>query len=113
MEAAVGAVALNRVAENRIRDAMEQGEFDNLALAGEPLNLDEYFSTPEQFRMAHSILKNANCVPVEVELLNEVSRLEQAISSAADPAARQSLQRELTDRQTELAIALERSRRSK
>ena len=91
-----------------------EGRFENLPGAGEPLNLEEYFSTPEDLRMAYSILRNANCAPAEVELLNEVSRLERAVAETADVTARQSLQRVLTDRQMQLAVMLEhRSRRQK
>jgi Domain of unknown function (DUF1992) len=68
-------VPFNRIAEARIREAIEQGVFENLPGAGKPLNLEEYFNTPEDLRMAFSILKNANCAPPEVELLKEVSRL--------------------------------------
>ena len=104
-------MSFSRIAENRIREAMEQGEFDNLPGAGQPLSLEEYFSTPEDVRMAYSILKSANCRPLEVEMLNEIARLEQAIA-AADDAARDPLQRELTQRRTELAILLERQQRT-
>ena len=103
-------MSFSRIAENRIREAMAQGEFDNLPGAGEPLSLEEYFSTPEDVRMAYSILKSANCRPLEVEMLNEIARLEQAIA-AADDAARGPLQRELAHRRTELAILLERRAR--
>jgi hypothetical protein len=107
-------MSFSHIAEKRIREAMAQGHFDNLPGAGQPLNLDEYFSTPEEVRMAYSILKNANCAPAEVQLLNEVARLERAIAQTADPTARESLQRELTNRRTELAIVFERrSRREK
>ena len=105
-------MSFSRIAENRIREAMAQGEFDNLPGAGQPLSLDEYFSVPEDLRMAYSVLKSANCRPVEVELLNEIARLEQAIAAATDPAAREALQRELANRRTELAILLERRPRS-
>jgi hypothetical protein len=47
-----------------------------------------------------------------VELLNEIARLEQAVGTAGDEAARQALQRELAHRRTELAILLERRPRS-
>jgi len=105
-------MSFSRIAENRIREAMAQGEFDNLPGAGEPLNLEEYFSVPEDLRMAYSVLKSANYRPLEVELLNEVARLEQAIAAAADDAARGPLQRELAHRRTELAILLERQQRT-
>jgi DnaJ-like protein len=74
-------------AEKRIREAIAQGRFDNLSGVGQPLSLEEYFSTPEKARMAYSILKNANCAPAEVELLNEVSRLERAVAQTTDVAA--------------------------
>jgi hypothetical protein len=105
-------MSFSRIADNRIREAMEQGEFDNLPGAGQPLNLEEYFSAPEDVRMAHSVLKNANCRPMEVELLHEIARLEQAVASAPDDVARQAPQRALADRRTELAILLERRPRS-
>jgi hypothetical protein len=105
-------MSFNRIAENRIREAMEQGEFDNLPGAGQPLSLEEYFNTPEELRMAYSVLKNANCRPLEVELLNEIARLEQALAAAPDTAARDAHRRELAHRRTELAILLERRGRS-
>ena len=101
----------SRIAESRIRDAMEQGHFDNLPGAGQPLNLEDYFSTPEDLRMAYSILRNAKCAPAEVELLNEVSRLTRAIDETVDAAAKHALQRTLTDRQTQLAVLLEQRSR--
>ena len=102
----------SRIAENRIREAIAQGQFENLSGAGQPLNLEEYFSTPEDLRMAYSILRSANCAPAEVELLNEISRLERAIAQIEDTTTRKPLLRALTDRQTQLAVMLEqRSRR--
>jgi len=105
-------MSFSRIAENRIREAMEQGEFDNLPGAGEPLSLEDYFNTPEDLRMAYSVLKNANCRPLEVELLHEIGRLEQAVAAATDSATREPLQRALANRRTELAILLERRPRS-
>jgi hypothetical protein len=104
----------SHIAEKRIREAIAQGQFENLPGAGQLLNLEEYFSTPEEVRMAYSILKNANCAPAEVELLNDVSRLERAVAQTVDVTARESLQRELTNRRTQLAIVFEhRSRRER
>jgi hypothetical protein len=90
---------------------MAQGEFDNLSCAGQPLNLDEYFSAPEELRAAYAVLKNANCAPQEVSLLSEISRLQRAIADTADVDAREGLQRELAKHQMPLSIILERRRR--
>ena len=103
----------SRIAENRIREALEQGQFENLPGAGQPLNLEEYFSTPEDLRMAYSILKSANCAPVEVELVSEIARLERALAQNEDTTTRKDLQRALTDRQTQLAVMLEQRSRSR
>jgi hypothetical protein len=101
----------SRIAENRIKEALEQGQFENLPGAGQPLNLEEYFSAPEDLRMAYSILRSANCAPVEVELLREITRLERDLAQSEDATTRKALQRTLTDRQTQLAVMLERTRR--
>ena len=107
-------VPFSRLAENRIREALAQGEFDNLSNAGQPLDLEEYFSAPPDLRMAYSILKNANCAPFEVERMKEISRLEAAVAEARDPEQKAERQRTLVSRRTELAIMLERmSRRPK
>jgi len=99
------------LAEARIRQAIENGEFDDLPNSGRPLDLEEYFSAPAELRMAYSILKSANCVPVEVEILKDVARLEAAIDRAVSPRERAELQRKLADRKTELAVRLERRRK--
>jgi len=104
-------MAFNRVAENRIREALAEGKFDNLPGAGERIDLEEYFSAPEDLRMAYSILKSANCAPAEVELLNEIARVKDALARAEDEASRQSLRQTLANRQTELAVLLERRTR--
>ena len=100
-----------RIAENRIREAMQEGEFDNLPGAGKPIDLDGCFKLPEQLRVAFSILKSANWVPAEVELLNEIAALEQRLLTAPE-AAQSAIRRELADRRTQLAVALERARRA-
>jgi hypothetical protein len=101
----------SRIAENRIREAMAQGQFENLPGAGRPLNLEEYFSAPEDLRMAYSILRSANCAPVEVQLLGEIARLERNIAQSEDATTRRELQRSLHDRQTQLAVMLEQRSR--
>src|SRR3954470_14570374 len=63
-------VIFDRIAELKIREAIAEGKFDHLPNAGQPLDLDEYFQTPAEWRLAYSILKSAKCLPEEVEVLN-------------------------------------------
>jgi hypothetical protein len=51
--------ALAWIAEQRIREAMERGDFDNLPLRGKPLRLDDYEGLPEEVRMVLALLHEA------------------------------------------------------
>ena len=103
-------MAFERIAEQKIREAMARGEFADLPGAGQPIDLEEYFRTPEPIRMAYSILKSARCVPEEIELMKEVRALEEAVARGADEDARARARRRLGDRRLQLAMALERLR---
>ncbi len=105
-------VAFERVAELRIREAMAEGKFDNLPGRGQPIDLEDYFRTPVELRLAHSVLKSANCLPEEVELMNEAARLERSLSKATDPAASER-RRRLRDVRLRLAILRERRKQSR
>ena len=76
--------ALQRLAEERIRDAIQRGEFDNLPGRGKPLNLEDDRHIPEDLRLAYKVLKNADCLPPELELKKEISKAEELLSSMED-----------------------------
>jgi hypothetical protein len=103
-------VIFDRIADLKIREAIEEGKFDNLPNAGQPLDLDEYFQTPAEWRLAYSILKSAKCLPEEVELLNEIAALERTgVDGAVDADARR---RRLRDLRLRLGVLLDRKRRA-
>jgi|SoiMethySBSTD1v2_1073268.scaffolds.fasta_scaffold1247438_2 DnaJ-like protein len=101
----------DRIAERAIAEAMREGRFDNLPNAGQPLDLDDYFKAPEDLRAAYGVLKSANVLPEEVELLNEIGRLDRAMAAASDPTERQALRRTLDAVRLTLALRLEQRRR--
>ena len=76
--------ALERLAEERIRDAMQRGEFDNLPGRGKPLNLEDDRHIPDDLRLAYKVLKNADCLPPELELKKEIRKAEELLSSMKD-----------------------------
>jgi hypothetical protein len=61
-----------RIAERRIAEAIKNGEFDDLEGKGKPLVLDDETWIPEDLRIAYKFLKNAGCIPPELEERNEV-----------------------------------------
>ena len=87
--------AMALVAERKIREAMARGEFDNLAGAGKPLPEEDLSGVPEELRMAYKVLKNAGCLPPEVELRREIVNLRDLVRSVEDEEERRKRLKEL------------------
>jgi hypothetical protein len=82
---------LDAMAEERIRQAQQEGVFENLPGTGAPLDLDDDPLVPEELRAAYRILKNSGFVPAEVEALRELREVEQAITREKSPDERSKL----------------------
>ena len=74
----------DKVAEERIREAIERGEFDDLPGKGKPLNLEDDSHLPPDLRLAYKILKNADCLPPELELRKEIRTTEALLAGIQD-----------------------------
>jgi len=92
------------VAERKIREAMDRGEFDNLAGAGKPLPEEDLSGVPEELRMAYRVLKNAGCLPPEVELRKEIVNLRDLVRSTEDDEGRRKRLKELQFRLLKLEM---------
>jgi len=84
-----------KIVEERIRRAIEKGEFDDLPCAGEPLELEDDSSVPEELRLAYKILKNAECLPPEIELRKEIEKTEDLLAALPDTAEKYRLLKKL------------------
>ena len=73
-----------KIAERRIMEAQMRGEFDNLPGAGKPLSFDDDANVPQDLRLAYKILKNAGCLPPELEIKREIASTEQLLSGMKD-----------------------------
>jgi Domain of unknown function (DUF1992) len=94
-----------------IEEWLAEKECQELPGTGKPLNLDEYFSWPEDQRIGLSLLKNSGCVPFEVELLKEIKRLSDELEKCSNDEIRVRLKRRLQEEQVQLNLRLEHSRR--
>lgn len=103
----------DKLVESIIKEAMERGEFDNLPGKGKPIDLSAYFDTPEDLRMAYSVLKNAGMTSREVELLKEIAELKQIRAAVLDEKRKRELHKEIEKRQIEFSLMLERQRRQR
>lgn len=84
-----------RIAENRILEAIDHGLFDNLQGKGKPLKLEDESHIPPELRMAYRILKNAGCLPPELELRKEIVRLQDLVAGLPDEAEKLAQMRRL------------------
>ena len=60
--------------------AQKKGEFENLIGSGKPLKFNENFYVHEELRLAYKILKNADCLPPELELKKEIKQTEDLLA---------------------------------
>ncbi|TBL79621.1 DUF1992 domain-containing protein [Obesumbacterium proteus] len=62
-------------AERHISSALKRGELDNLSGEGKPLVLDDDSHVPADLRAGYRLLKNAGCLPPEIEQRKEAATL--------------------------------------
>ncbi len=77
-------IALQKIAEERIVEAMKRGEFDNLPGKGKPVNLDDDANIPPELRVAYRILKNAGYISEEARELKEINNLKDMLEECED-----------------------------
>ena len=106
----IGAIGfIERLAEQRILEAQRKGEFDDLPGKGKPLALEDYSALPEDLRMAYHVLKNANVLPPEAELLEDIHILEDLLKHVEDKGEKKSLAKSLQWKMIRLDMLKRRS----
>jgi hypothetical protein len=99
------------IAEERIRAAMERGEFDNLPGKGRPLNLDDLENVPPELRAAYTLLRNAGFVPPEVALRKEIQEIEARLAATTDPTHAHALRAQIAEKEIVFDVMSKRWRR--
>lgn len=98
-----------KIAEQRIREAQERGEFENLPGRGEPLRLEDDSNVPEDLRLAYKILKNADCLPPELEAKKEIRQMEDLLDGIPDEKERYKLVKKINYQIMKLNMAGKKS----
>jgi hypothetical protein len=78
---------------------------------GKPLDLDAYFATPEDLRMGYSILKSADTIPEEMELLKQIEGLKKSLDSCSSQIEKRAIQKQPSEILTNFNIRMERYRK--
>jgi len=77
-----------KLVEERIETAMQQGVFDNLPGTGKPLPREDDSMAPEELRMAYKVLRNSGHVPPEVADRKEIQDIVDLLESCPDEQTR-------------------------
>jgi hypothetical protein len=97
--------------DEKIKEAIARGEFDNLPGKGKPLDLDAYFATPEHLRIGYSIVKSADIIPEEVELLKQIASLRKSLQSSTTQVEKKALRQQLSEKLTSFNMRMEHNRK--
>ena len=84
-----------KIVEERILKAQKKGDFENLIGSGKPLKLNENYYIPEELRLAYKILKNADCLPPEIELKKEIKQTEDLLAGMQETCEKYSILKKL------------------
>jgi len=77
-----------KIAEKRIQEAQERGDFENLAGKGRPIVFeDDSFVSPD-LRMAYKILKNSGFLPPELQADREIRETRDLLEGLEDEKER-------------------------
>jgi len=84
--------ALERIAEQRIAEAVAAGELDHLPGSGRPLDLEDLSRVDEELRGGYLLLKNAGVLPEEMEVQKELLHLGDLLRACEGGELRESLE---------------------
>jgi len=76
------------IAEQRIKEAAENGELDDYEGKGKPLVHNDDPLMPPELRMAYKILKNSGFMPPEAQDLKEVHSIMELLDTCSDEQVR-------------------------
>lgn len=97
------------IAEQKILEAMARGEFANLPGAGKPLRLEDDSMVPGELRISYKVLKNAGCIPPELELRKEIITLRDLLRTLEDEGNKKDKYRELNYKLLKLNLMMRRT----
>jgi hypothetical protein len=84
-----------KIIEKRILQAQKKGFFDNLPGSGRPVDLESERYISQDLRLAYKILKNAGCLPPEIELKKKIVLTEEILAGMEDAAEKYRLLKKL------------------
>jgi hypothetical protein len=82
---------LDRIAEERLAEAIARGDFDDLPGLGRPLEIEDLSRVPEDLRASYLLLRGAGVLPEELELRRQALRLADLLAACTSDGQRAGL----------------------
>jgi hypothetical protein len=101
-----------RIAEDKIRESIKNGEFANLPGFGKPMELEDLSHIPEDLRIGYLMLKNAGYVSEEADLKKELMSIEDLIRCCEDESEKEKLQKKLNEKLLRLNMLMKKRKSS-
>ncbi|MFS0836787.1 DnaJ family domain-containing protein [Paenibacillus sp. 1P03SA] len=98
---------LDSLVEQRIQEAIRNGDFDNLPGKGKPLVLEDWSAVPEDLRLSYKILKNSGFLPEEMQLRKDMLTLEDLLACCHDEEERRKLKKTLNVKKLRFNMLME------
>ncbi|MFB9329786.1 DUF1992 domain-containing protein [Paenibacillus aurantiacus] len=86
------------IAEERIREAMKNGDFEHFDGKGKPLMLEDLSHVPEELRMSYKILRNSGYLPPEMQLTKEIVSLQELLALCTSEEEREPVRSQLNEK---------------
>ncbi|USK34382.1 DUF1992 domain-containing protein [Bacillus sp. F19] len=96
------------LSEDKIKQAIKDGEFKQLPGMGKPLELEDLSHIPPELRMSYKMMKNANMMDEDIELKKVIHTLEQLIAQCPDEMEKEKLQVQLNEKAFQLDKVLKK-----
>ncbi|MFC7061907.1 DUF1992 domain-containing protein [Halobacillus seohaensis] len=94
--------------EEKIKQSIKQGDFENLPGKGKPLPKDELSYVPDEMRNSYRILKNANMLPEEMQLKKEIVQLEELLAQNYESDQGHKWNTQLTEKKLRFNMLMEK-----
>lgn len=99
---------LAKIAEQKIREAIERGELDDSSFHGVPIIPEDLSGVPESLRMGYKIMKNAGILPPEMQLKKDMVTLRELLTACEDDYEKKHLQRQLSAKLMQFNMMMEK-----
>ncbi len=103
----------SRMAEEKIKQAIRDGELDDLPGKGKKQELEDLSAIPEDMRTSYLMMKNSGYLPDEVRLQKELISLQEMMDLAKDPEQKEGYRKQLSEKEIQLRMLMEKKNMNK